>query len=314
MKKREEWIDLAKTLTMILVIIGHSTYYNYTTPYGNFSFMDYSIVGTSAARELTRMLVGFIYAFHMPFFMALSGMTFALSHKPEKPFGKLARSKARRLLIPFVTVTLFMNIPILYMAGWWDNSTNLLYDIFMDQFFHMGNSHLWFILSLFWITLTFACLLKLHFRPNVLFWGLCVAGFFAGCIIQQKGGYFGITGAIKQFIFFALGFFTYRYTKHLDIRWPYIILSWTGMAGAHLILSFTGSDYNYYITLLLSLLLAIWGCINMTITARAMLRPFRGRPDARRGNATVGGVFTCYSTNYPNIAMIYTSTRTHLIF
>ena len=40
MGKHIAWIDDAKTLTMLLVIVGHCTYVNLVTPYGGISYFE----------------------------------------------------------------------------------------------------------------------------------------------------------------------------------------------------------------------------------------------------------------------------------
>ena len=152
MSQRIEWIDTAKMLTMFLVIIGHCNYYTIATPYGGIYYSE--LVNTddySMTFRSLRCIVAFIYSFHMPLFMALSGMLFSLSMKKDIRFLKLIKDKATRLLMPFVAVSLFLNIPIKYLSEYWNESGNVISDIFCGQILLMGNSHLWFVVALFWI-------------------------------------------------------------------------------------------------------------------------------------------------------------------
>ena len=84
MTQRIEWIDTAKMLTMFLVIIGHCNYYTIATPYGGIYYSE-QINGDdfSLTYRCLGYLVAFIYSFHMPLFMALSGMLFSLSMKKK---------------------------------------------------------------------------------------------------------------------------------------------------------------------------------------------------------------------------------------
>ena len=79
-RQRIDWIDTAKGLCLILVIVGH------TLPYGN-------------------LMRNFIFSFHMPAFFFLSGMTF----RPEKYSSCLdyIKKRGRTLVLPyfFITVT-----------------------------------------------------------------------------------------------------------------------------------------------------------------------------------------------------------------
>lgn len=70
-KNRVEWIDVFKGVLIILMIIGHST-----SPF-----------------------VKWIYLFHMPAFMFISGYT-AIPGK--YPFHKIAFKRVKRILIPYI--------------------------------------------------------------------------------------------------------------------------------------------------------------------------------------------------------------------
>ena len=70
---REPWIDFAKGITLLLVIIGHT---------------------------VSGVLSGAIYSFHMPLFFILSGITAKLSSSAQQFSDKTQRS-FRRLMFPF---------------------------------------------------------------------------------------------------------------------------------------------------------------------------------------------------------------------
>lgn len=86
-KERNPYLDILKAITIILVVIGHAIQYGsgleYLT-YGGFLYNKVFI---------------FIYSFHMPLFMLISGYLFAVSSK-EKTFKELLKSKLKQLLIP----------------------------------------------------------------------------------------------------------------------------------------------------------------------------------------------------------------------
>ena len=118
--KKIDWIDTVRVFTMILVVLGHCNYYNIDTPYGgihygNIDLLFYKILG---------VVTGFIYSFHMPLFMAVSGACFYFSMKKRPTFGFICKSKATRLLIPFILVTTFLSVPLKYVSGYYDNSDN----------------------------------------------------------------------------------------------------------------------------------------------------------------------------------------------
>ena len=71
-KKRIEWIDIAKGVGIVLMIVGH-TFLNESLP-----------------RKL-------VFSFHMPLFFILAGYTFRV-----KPTREVVVSSAKRLLVPYV--------------------------------------------------------------------------------------------------------------------------------------------------------------------------------------------------------------------
>ena len=75
--------------------------------------------------------------------------------KYEKPLLYVI-DKAKRLLIPFVIVGLFFEIPIKIASGYFDISNGLqsFYSIFQSQFLLKGNNYLWFCISLFGCLIT----------------------------------------------------------------------------------------------------------------------------------------------------------------
>lgn len=88
-KERNPYLDILKAITIIFVIIGHSIQYGsgleYLT-YGGFLY--------------NRVFV-FIYSFHMPLFMLISGYLFAISSK-EKTFKQSLFAKIKQLIIPLL--------------------------------------------------------------------------------------------------------------------------------------------------------------------------------------------------------------------
>ena len=57
--------------------------------------------------------------------------------------------EAKRLLYPFLLVSIFWSFPLKYLSGYWNNSVNVLYDIVVGQLLIQGNTHLWFLPTLF---------------------------------------------------------------------------------------------------------------------------------------------------------------------
>lgn len=209
------WIDDARTLTMLLVIIGHCTYTNLMTPYGGISyFSNISFEEFSFGEKLLATMVGFIYSFHMPLFMMLSVACFNLTIHKVAGLKAFVSNKARRLLVPFLFTTLLLSVPLKYMSGYYSESANVLEDIVLGQFLLMGNSHLWFVASLFWIFLMYYGLHQKHLTNKQWFLPSLVGISIVVTYFTNKGFEFlGIFAAFKHLVYFAFGF---KYLRKLD--------------------------------------------------------------------------------------------------
>lgn len=73
--------DIVRALLMILVVLGHCTYYQISTNYGVAYYQDLMLqagVNDTLIHRIASWVTGVIYTFHMPLFMALSGAVFSL--------------------------------------------------------------------------------------------------------------------------------------------------------------------------------------------------------------------------------------------
>lgn len=141
--KRTEWVDRAKGLGILLVVLGHAC-----VP---------SLVGIS---PLLRNIYLFIYMFHMPVFMYLSGYTFFHFSKRQSYVDFLIK-KIKTLLFPYVGYILGI-----YLFFWCTslipalknllgvNVSFLCSDVIRDIIFCEGalDKHLWYIYLLFFIS------------------------------------------------------------------------------------------------------------------------------------------------------------------
>lgn len=152
--KIEEY-DLVRVIAVILVVISHCTYYQITTQYGGINYAPNYALDTNFMDEITikflTLCKNILYTFHMPVFFALSGALFKNSIKKGKinKLKDILIQKAKRLLIPFIIIVVLFSTPIKYLSGYFNNSENLLKDIFVGQILLQGNNYLWFLPTLF---------------------------------------------------------------------------------------------------------------------------------------------------------------------
>ena len=80
---RIEWIDIAKGITILLVIFGHG--------------------------EINGVLRGAIYSFHMPLFFILSCITYKLSENNDE-FVRKTQKSFKHLIVPAILIFVFRTI------------------------------------------------------------------------------------------------------------------------------------------------------------------------------------------------------------
>lgn len=179
MNGRQTWIDVAKGILILLVVIGHSVGTGFHLP------------GPSWACNLFQGIYKVIYTFHMPAFFVLAGVTWSAG---KAGFGGYVRKKAFRLLTPyyafglaFVMLGFFVGGVAASNDGYYGGAVNSNSKVFVD--FLLGgacplNSPLWFLPCLFVVELLYYPLgrwIKMHVAGRAI----PVVLFFLGCYSFQ---------------------------------------------------------------------------------------------------------------------------------
>lgn len=191
-KKREDWIDYYKAFAIILVVLGHATYY-------------FNV---------------YIYQFHMAAFFFISGYCFSCRKKPLESI----LYKAYTLMLPYFTVFFFSALLIfvtdsvgLYERFWGKNIGVLTIIKFLftgkgNYISWMGPS--WFVPTLFWIVLLWICIFAILDRfflkddlKMILVGLISIIIYVNGFEIVQKGGGLFDLSMIGQ-VYFAIGILT----------------------------------------------------------------------------------------------------------
>lgn len=102
--KRLEYIDVAKFLGMVLVVLTH-------------------------ARGGEKDFIAFVYGFHMPLFFLINGLTIKL--KEGDTFGSYLVRKLKSYLVPMVFLTIYITLGIMFVNAL--RGTNLPDKFFINQ-------------------------------------------------------------------------------------------------------------------------------------------------------------------------------------
>ena len=153
MTKRIEWIDTAKGIGIILVIIGH------IIPFNN-------------------PVCKLIFSFHMPLFFFLSGITY--NEKRYTSFKLLLKNKARTLIVPFIITALITIAVNIIIPSWrvnvtWKNIAELL---LLWDLHGLNNGPIWFLGCLFSVHILHWCISRVSYNDVCKYVLVCMAAVF----------------------------------------------------------------------------------------------------------------------------------------
>lgn len=199
MNKRVEWIDIARGIGIILVVLGHSV----TTVIRENSSIAMSIYTT-------------VYFFHLPLLFFVSGLAFDLStDKYEKQaFKKYFGSKCKRLMLPYVMYS-FLVYLIFSIANLIPKVGSVLAKMSYGKLSFLswlrglviGNNiyseHLWYLYSLFVLSAMAFILLKLTGKKYKFI--LLVITIIMWFFLRMSSEYDVIWKTSYRGIWFALG-------------------------------------------------------------------------------------------------------------
>ena len=201
-RKRIDYIDIAKGIGIIFVILGHSEFHH---------------------SHILRLLSGIAWMFHMPLFFILSGLCF------RKKGGEIIYTLFRRLAVPFYfTILLFV---VFYLAtGHLEESKDWIWGgiygsgvSYYTPFYIKGVGALWFLLALFWAKIILNYIIHL---PEYLVaalvvllavWGVYSYSRFVLPVEIQNG----CIGLLYLFI----GFLAHKYGLLQKICWPPLVFA-----------------------------------------------------------------------------------------
>jgi fucose 4-O-acetylase-like acetyltransferase len=105
MKRRLEWVDIAKGITILLVVFGHALQ----------GIIDSSHISFYSSNSSIAFTKSIIYGFHMPLFFFMSALFTGFLHRNH---NSVILQKAKRLLVPYfiwsLITALFMQIASRY--------------------------------------------------------------------------------------------------------------------------------------------------------------------------------------------------------
>lgn len=178
--KRAVFIDIAKAICIVLVVIGHADSQSFPQWY--------------------RTIILGIYAFHMPLFMFASGYLYAMTRKNE-PYSIFILKKVRRLIIPYFFCSfIILSIKLLLQSFYFHNN-QISFHSFLCVFYKPEAGYfLWFIWALWWIFIIVP-FFKTKYQRLFLLFLVIILHFYPLPYISI----FSITPTKYMFMYFMIG-------------------------------------------------------------------------------------------------------------
>lgn len=144
MKEYKDNIILYRFFAIMLVVLGHAT----------FVFTDGWVFKMPENPGILVGLCKYIYTFHMPAFISISGYLFHLTIREKENNSVSLKSyvykKTFRLLIPMMFVLIFWVMPVKLLTGYYEKlNCNSVKDAILFAFREWDLGHLWYLPVLF---------------------------------------------------------------------------------------------------------------------------------------------------------------------
>ena len=188
-RKRIEYVDVAKGIAILLVVVGH----------------------TFSAYDPGSFLNKFIYSFHMPLFFILSGFFY----KPQE-FKKALGKKVRSLLFPYLIINAVRCLIALCQSG----GEKMLTDFLLPALYGNGSTPkiglclfdvkivgmTWFLIAMFMCQVMYLCLEEFSRKYGTPLWILVLLTAVTGIGLNDKVWLpFSIQPAMGALIFYHVG-------------------------------------------------------------------------------------------------------------
>lgn len=151
-RKRLHYLDMAKGIGIILVVIGHSTF-----------------AGEN--------LLTWIASFHMPLFFIVTGMLLQHTQEENTKLSDILRKKTKTIMLPFISfsmIYLLMDIGMLLLHRGSKNGLDFIYAV-IGTFTCYGISTLWFLPALFLGEISFLYIRKRYSHVSTVLIGIALA-------------------------------------------------------------------------------------------------------------------------------------------
>lgn len=189
------YLDIMKFWGVFFVVLGHVT---------NF-YVDDPLIRTLMTADSLKYVSSFIYSFHMPLFVFVSGSVYAFQYVilgKRNSFITLVKKKSSRLLIPYLFFGVIMTL-LMVGLGLRDSLVDYAYQGFILS---KDSRHLWFVLMLFEVFIIFFVFSKIAEYLKLPNYVTLIVSFVCYLFANKVPYLFQISSALKYIFWFSLGY------------------------------------------------------------------------------------------------------------
>ena len=187
MAKRLDYLDIAKGILIILVVIGH--------------------IWQSGP------VFNIIYAFHMPAFFLISGMLLRYTCSYKKPMRTFLKSRLFSFGIPFVFIEILGCLTDIIRHGVTLNWRGYLFNTLT---FNFNDHNLWFLMDLFLIEIFFYILLRVFKKESHIILAVCCLYVASRFMLSDIHYISTFRGVLYYDLFFTFGFFSLSFLNRFS--------------------------------------------------------------------------------------------------
>lgn len=193
------YISLIKNIALLLVILGHA---------GCIYAGKWQCDVVNNNSNLIKYITEYIYSFHMPLFVFVSGYIYSYSKNILKKYNcknAFIINKCKRLIVPYLITSILFMIPIQMIFNVYkDGDRSYINRVIFDIVLAKRPAHLWYLIMLFNIFIIFIFIEK-YTKTNKYITNILLLLFISIVSIKIPNVY-QISSTFKYLLYFYIGY------------------------------------------------------------------------------------------------------------
>lgn len=195
--------DVLRVITILIVVLGHSDFL-YSNDFTVCDVISDTLPGFVIEYKTLRP---WIYSFHMPLFVLLSGALFSITYS-KYTLKSYFESRIKRLMLPYIACGVLFSIPIKWFVGYFGNH-GIIYAYARSLVAMISPGHLWFLWVAFVLNVVFFVLAKYGFLEKV--GGVLLACIALNLLSIYRVEWFQLYRLCEYPLYFYLGYLFEKY-------------------------------------------------------------------------------------------------------